>query len=134
MNKAIIPQEKVKPEDCPKWDSCSAPICPLEDKIKNLNYIWYPDEEICPKHKNQFIKTQKKIKKKARDLDKYFNLEMLNRNFIVGAGIVGLNPYEEEGPQLKRWLRKHPLKRQISEEERKVIRKRFEKAIHRQKL
>ena len=47
MNKAIIPQEKVKPEDCIHFDYCSAPICPLEDKIKNLNYIWYPDEEIC---------------------------------------------------------------------------------------
>ena len=35
MNK-IIPQEKVKPEDCRHWDYCSAPICPLEDKVKNL--------------------------------------------------------------------------------------------------
>jgi len=133
MDKAIIPQEKVSPEDCKHWDLCSAPICPLEDKIKNLNYIWYPDEEICPKHKYQFIKTQKKIKKKARDLDKYFTLEMLNRNFIVGTGIVGLDPDKEEGPQLKRWMEKHPLKRQISDEEREAIRKRFENAIRRQK-
>ena len=134
MNKAIIPQEKVKLEDCKHWDNCSAPICPLEDKIKNLNHIWYPDEEICPKHKHQFIKTQKKIKKKARDVDKYFTLEMLNRNFIVGAGIIGLDPDNEEGPQLKKWMEKHPLKRQISDKEKEAIRKRFEKAIHRQKL
>jgi len=131
MNKAIIPQEKIKPEDCKNFEKCSAPICPLEDKIKNLNYIWYPNEEICSKHRNQFIKTQKKIKKKARDVDKYFTLKMLDRNFIVGAGIVGLDPDKDEESQLKIWLKKHPLKRQISDEEKKIIRKRFAGAIHR---
>ncbi len=62
-------KEIMKPEDCPKWDTCSAPICPLGD---NQKYIWYPDEEICTKYKNQFIVTQKKIAKKTKDMNKYY--------------------------------------------------------------
>ena len=42
MNK---PQEKLKPEDCRHWNYYFATICPLEDKIKNFNYLWYSDEE-----------------------------------------------------------------------------------------
>jgi len=131
MNKDTISQEKVSPKDCLHWEECSAPICPRENEIKNLNCIWYPDEEICPKHRNQFIKIQKKIKEKTRNVDKYFTLKMLNRNFIVGAGIIGLDPDKNEEIQLKMWLEKHPLKRQISDEEKKIIGKRFKSAIHR---
>ena len=126
MNK-IIPQEKVKPEDCRHWDYCSAPICPL-DKVKNLNYLWYPEEEICRlklKDIPNWVRVQRKIIKKNPDINKYFTFEMLNRNFIVKNGIVGLDPDKDEKPQLKKWLKSHPPKRQISEEEKKVISLRF---------
>jgi len=54
----------MKAIECPYFDSCDAPICPLdENKEKTL---WYSDEAIC---KNwdfsdlEFIKTQKKVSK-----------------------------------------------------------------------
>jgi hypothetical protein len=117
MNKPVCSQ------DCRHWDYCSAPICPLEDKVKNLNYIWYPeDEEICRlKSVPKWVKTQRKISKKHPDKDKYFTFEMLNRNIKVGNGIIGLDPDKEESPQLKNWFKKHPIKKQISESERKRI-------------
>ena len=123
MNKPVCPQ------DCRHWNYCSAPICPLEDKIKNLNYIWYPvDEEICRLATvPRWVKTQRKILKTHPDKDKYFTFEMLNRNIIVGSGIVGLDPDKDETPQLKSWFKKHPIKRQISEEEKEVLRERIKK-------
>lgn len=100
-------KEITKPEDCPKWDTCSAPICPLGDNKQN--YIWYPDEEICSKHKPQFVKTQKKIVKKTKDINKYFTFDMLNRDMVVTGGMVGLDPDKEEKNQLMRWLKIHPI-------------------------
>jgi len=128
MNK-IIPQEKVKPEDCRHWDYCSAPICPLEDKVKNLNYLWYPDEEICRLATvPAWVKTQRKILKKHPDKDKYFTFKMLNRNCVIKKGIIGLDPDKEEATQLKSWFKKHPIKRQILEVEKEILRKRLKKA------
>jgi len=101
----------------------------LRIKSKILTIFGILDEEICTRHKNQFIKTQKKIKKKARDVDRYFTFEMLKRDCVVKGGIFGLDPDKDEEPQFKKWLKLHPPKRQISDEERKIKSVRFKEVM-----
>jgi len=121
----------MKPQDCKKRESCSAPLCPMEEKIENLNLIWYPiSDEIC-KNKDYsnlgWIKSQKKIAKKAKDESKYFNFRMLNRNCRITKGITGLDPEKDEGPQLKKWLALHPTQKKMSLAQRKAVGERFQK-------
>ena len=110
----------------PKWkrfDTCSAPLCPLDEK--SLKYgIWYPDEEICSLRafgNLPWIKTQKKIVKVGARVDRYFNLKMLERNCIIKKGIEGLDPDHEEEHQLRKWIKAHPEKRKLTEEEKERL-------------
>jgi len=81
-------------EKCPFFNSCNAPICPLDENKEKV--IWYSDEAIC---KNRdfsnldFIKTQKKISKlnKKYEVIGFFTFKMLNRSLIVKKGLEGLN-------------------------------------------
>ena len=114
---------KEETEKCPNV-TCGAPLCLLDPKLASC--CWFPDEEICKKnHPPQWVKTQKKVQKRAKDKEKYFNFEMLNRNCIIKKGIVGLDPNLPEEGQLKSWLKKHPAKRILTEEEREILRERF---------
>jgi len=95
-------------EDCKFFDSCSAPLCPLDEKSLERG-IWYPDEEVC-RHREfralQWVKTQKKIAGRG-DPSTYFVLEMLDRNIIVRDNIKGLDPSKPLGTeraQLRKWL------------------------------
>jgi len=117
MNKV----EKIRPDQCRHFDSCSAPLCPLD--VKHLKVgIWYPDEDICRlKTSPNWKKIQKKIAKKTKDKNTYYTYEMLNRNCRVGRGMVGLNPDKPEKSQLEDWLKKHPSKKAISEKQKKLL-------------
>jgi len=118
----------MKVEDCPKYDTCSAPMCPLSNPEK---VIWYADEEIC-KNREFFdliwIKNQKKYSKKVKDYSKYFNFKMLKQNCKVTKGIIGLDPNKEEYSQLKKWLAQHPVKKELSKIEKEKVAQRFKKA------
>jgi len=112
-------------EDCPKFDKCGAPLCPLDpESLKDG--IWYPDEEIC-KRKNTpaWVRAQRKIAKKTQDTDKYFNYAMLSRNCQIRKGISGIDPDKAEEPQLRKWIKAHPVKRELSEEEKIAFKKRI---------
>jgi len=81
-------------EKCPYFDSCEAPICPLDEHKENS--IWYSDEDICKNHEYSsldFIKTQIKISKlnKHHVVNGFFTYNMLNRSLRVGSGLKGLN-------------------------------------------
>lgn len=114
-------------EECPRRETCGATICPLNFPEK---YSWFPDEEIC-RNRDYFnldwIKNQKKIAKKAKDLDKYFNFQMLNRNCRIVKGIIGLDSEKDEAPQLKKWLVLHPVMKKMSLAQKKAIVERFRK-------
>lgn len=124
-------------EMCPKFETCSAPICPLDQDKKT--YIWYPDEEICRRKdfaNEQYIKTQKKLKKKA-NVNTYFTYKMLNRNFIVRKNIKGLNPDIIEGKNYdnllrnerkyeNKWLDDHP-EYKMNDKHKNVISKNLNK-------
>lgn len=109
--------------ECKRYETCDVPLCPLDEQSLKHG-IWYPDEDICNSRTSgnfPWIKAQRKIAKKAARTDRYFNLQMLERNCIVRKGIEGLDPDQAEEYQLEKWLKAHPEKRSLSKEERKVI-------------
>ena len=96
--------------ECRHFDSCSAPLCPLDSSSLGGG-LWYPDEEICRVRKfqqEQWLKNQKKLKKVGNLDSGYFTKEMLDRRLIVRKGIKGIDPDKDESRQLKRWLSEHP--------------------------
>ena len=96
--------------DCKRFESCSAQICPLD----GADGIWYADEEICLSREfsNEYwIRNQRKIAKKTRDLDSFYTLRMLQQNCIIGKGISGIDPEHdltEMEKVVNRWLKEHP--------------------------
>jgi len=80
----------MKAIECPYFDSCNAPICPLDEHKGNA--IWYSDEAIC-KNRDfsdlEFIKTQIKIAKvnKTHSVKGYFTFKMLDQKIILRSGI-----------------------------------------------
>ncbi len=108
--------------NCPKFDYCDAPLCPLDEGIKER--IWYPDEEICNSQYAKGLKwvtNQRKVAKMATDETTYFTVRMLQHACIIRKGIRGLNPDKEEVLQLKKWFKEHPAKKEIPEDRRKKL-------------
>lgn len=77
----------MNPQDCPSWEICAAPLCPIDCHEKAQ---WFPDEDICNSKtiaKPFWVKTQRKIKKlysKAIVSDEYcFTLPMLQAMKVV---------------------------------------------------
>lgn len=115
-------------DDCPLFDKCNAPLCPL-DENSIINGIWYPDEEVCKKKAIElWVKNQRKVKKRSRDTEKYFTASMLNRNIRVRNGITGLGTDSNLDDE-KKWIEKHPEIRELSEKEKNVLRERFKNNI-----
>ena len=111
-------------EKCPNFLTCSAPMCLFDPKVEIC--CWHPDEEICKRNfPPQWIKNQKKIKKRTRSIDTYYTFKMLERNCVIGKGIVGILPegvgHTSIEVREKNWLRKHPKKRILTEKEKKII-------------
>ena len=115
------------PTTCPRYKACNAQLCPLDEDIGKRN--WYADEDICGLKKNWtllWVKNQKKIKKKARDVWKYYLYVMLDRDFIITKNITGLDPDKDEKPQLKAWLKAHP---EITDAFREAQKRKSQKAV-----
>lgn len=111
-------------EKCPNFLTCSAPMCLFDPMLEIC--CWYPDDEICKRNfPPEWIKNQKKIKRKTKDMDNYYNLRMLKQNCVIKKGIVGLDSNRPEEGQEKIWLRRHPIKRKLTEKEKETLRKRF---------
>jgi len=85
--------ENIEHINCPKFEGCSAALCPLADNLRDL--IWYPDEDICIARKFQilpWVKKQKTIAKAKAPEDRYFTVEMLGAIKQVRKGIEGVSP------------------------------------------
>jgi len=100
-------------EQCPFFDSCNAPICPLDENKGKV--IWFSDEAICKNTEYsglEFIITQKKISKlnKKHSVYGFFTFKMLNRSLIVKKGLEGLNE-ESDFNKLRKyelnWILRH---------------------------
>ena len=110
---------------CNKFDSCSAPLCPL-DEHSMRHVIWYSDEEVCVSLAHRGLpwgKAQRRIVKAGADPSRYFTFEMLNRGCVIRRGITGLDPDQPEELQLKRWMKVHPpaQKRELSERQKHAL-------------
>jgi len=116
-------------KDCPQFDGCSAPICPLFGN----GGIWYPDEEICTSRSYSalsWIKQQRKIARKVRNKDFFFTYEMLNHNCIITVATEGIDPdndIADTDTLVKRWLKKHSEKKPKTKEELELLRSRMTK-------
>jgi hypothetical protein len=66
-------------EECPSYEGCGASLCPMDDRtLKNCQ--WYPDEPICTRRGTAvpgWVKTQRKVAKKAKSSDLYFTVSDL---------------------------------------------------------
>lgn len=119
--------------DCPRFDFCSAPICPLDKQSIRLS-IWLPDDEICSLQefsRDNWIRNQKKLQKKVRNRDFCFTHEMLCRNCVITAATEGIDPdndYDDLEKDVSKWLGKHPEKQSISDAKREELRKRMLRA------
>lgn len=109
--------------------ACGAPLCPLF----GWEGIFYSDEEICTKQKyckELIVRNQRKVARQSRDSETYYTARMLNRSIIIKGGIRGLNP-DHELKDMEReereWLKAHPVKRALSDEELAELRERFSK-------
>jgi hypothetical protein len=114
----------MNPEDCPLFDNCECPLCPLE---VDSNQVWYSENEICKNPDFHIINNSMKKLKKKGALG-YFTLEMLDRSYIVRRGTEGIDadlvdsakdPWKEYQEREKTWLRRHP---EISRERREAMR------------
>jgi len=108
--------------NCPNFDTCSAPLCPLdENSIKNE--IWYPDEEVCHKRDApDWVKKQKAIAKVKAPSDKFFTVVMLRALRQIRRGISGFSPdqtLQEAEAAEKRWIEEHKTKRVIAKQNQK---------------
>ena len=114
MKKTVYEQETLV--DCPHFDDCSAPLCPLQPVDGG---IWYPNEEICRSRKFQslpWIKKQKAVVKIKAPDDKYFTVKMLQALKQVRRGIEGINPdqpLEQANKAEEKWVREHQKTRRI---------------------
>ena len=110
-------------KQCDNFQKCNAPLCPLD-----LKGVWYSTEDICTSYKHNkncdWIKRQRKITKTK--VDGYFTIKMLNRNCIIGKGIKGIDPDKDELLQEQQWMKKHPIKKEMSLEQKAVLREKFE--------
>ena len=94
--------------DCPKFEDCSATLCPLANNLRHL--IWYADEAICKRRDFQalgWIKKQKAIVKVKAPTDRYFTVEMLGAIKQARKGIEGISPdqpLEQARKAERKWI------------------------------
>jgi hypothetical protein len=81
-------------ETCRHYEGCGAPLCPLDTKwLKTA--IWYPDEPICKRRglpDADWLKTQRRVAKRANGRDLFFTYYDLAKIKRVHPSIRGHNP------------------------------------------
>jgi hypothetical protein len=65
---------------CKLFVKCSAPLCPLDIRLKKR--VWYADEDVCRSRKyglNRWVKKQRSIQKRKTKswFEKYITYQML---------------------------------------------------------
>jgi hypothetical protein len=122
--------------ECRYYESCSAPMCPILSDEQNINYCWYPDEDICRRRKGlpDWVRQQRKIAKKAKpeNYRYYFTLDMLKVRFRVTSSVKGLDPDNlNEEAQLRAWRKRNKgsKKKKITEKQREQKRRNLMEAI-----
>lgn len=96
--------------DCPQYDTCSAPLCPL-DLASLHGAVWYANEEVCRKSHGgpapQFIRVQRRIARlKEPETRGYFTYAMLDAVGKVTRGTTGLDVdgIGDKATQERNWI------------------------------
>ncbi|MBN1234089.1 MAG: hypothetical protein JXA60_12100 [Candidatus Coatesbacteria bacterium] len=119
----------MNPEDCKRFESCNANLCPLEESILKKGN-WFSDEEICSSldfSSEPWIKNQKRIAKKSNETDTCYTYRMLKRNCVIRKGITGIGAdltIDEIENAEEKWLKEHPA---ISNERREELSQKMKK-------
>jgi len=94
--------------NCPKFDNCNVPLCPL-DESSIRNGIWYPgQEDICHRRGAPgWVKRQRAIVKTKAPSDKFFTVAMLQAITRIQKGIAGIDPNQpitEAKKEEQKWI------------------------------
>lgn len=109
-------------ESCSYSERCECPLCPL---MADQSQIWYSEDAIC-KNPEFYVVTRSMKKLKRKAAQGYFTLKILDRDFTIRRGIVGVNPDPPDtiknpdkryDSKEKKWILAHPEKKQLSEHE-----------------
>ena len=101
-------------KNCPHYDGCSAPLCPMLSDDENRKGLWYPGcrRNLQTKKKSSRLGEAAKERLLPRfnlkTMGTYFNLDMLKVPFRVTKQVKGLDPdldIEDEPKQLKAWFK-----------------------------
>ena len=111
-------------ENCNKFDTCSAPLCPRD--LDSLNELWFPTEEICTQVHSKWIRNQRKIQNKTKCFDTCYTLKMLNRNITIKTGITGIDPDRDPGTEEQKWILKRPERKDMPEDRKAELRERMQ--------
>lgn len=108
--------------DCPYFNDCSAPLCPLDEASLSA-CSWFPDEETCRRRdlSADWIARARKIARVVgSDPERgSFTLSMLSRNFRMTSALRGLDPDKPITPdRVEAWLADHPEIKALSPEAR----------------
>jgi len=110
--KATEPVKEIVKSDCPSFDNCNAPLCPLDPSSLD-NGVFYADEEVCRGKKFQslpWIRTQKKIARLGLTIDDgYFSHRMLTSIRVVTKNLKGADPDDFDSEE--KWLKERLEKR-----------------------
>ena len=97
--------------DCPSFDTCEAPLCPLD--ANRDERVWFSHEPICKGRAGsgvQFVITQRKMVAKKKKPG-FFTVPMLDRRIRVTDAMVGIDPDYEKAElekKINRWMELRP--------------------------
>lgn len=122
----------MKAKECPRYDFCSAAICPMDEESIRLS-PWMPDGEVCCNETFRhlrWVRRQRKISKVVRDHDSIYTCRMLQHDCVVGRAMTGIDPdteYKDMKKAEDEWLARHPVKHTLTDEEREARSRRLPK-------
>lgn len=86
-------QPLIYPSQCPSYNGCFAPICPLDASFKLAR--WYPDEPICQAmayRRDEWLRAQVKISRNAKDMRMFYTVRMIEAERQVAPDISAPGP------------------------------------------
>lgn len=89
-----------KPEECPSYEECRAPLCPLGEGSKDVT--WIPGEQICickVFRSLPWIRMQRRLERKGKK--GFFNIEML---VLMKRVTDGIDPNTKRTPEA--WIKR----------------------------
>jgi len=118
-------------DKCVKFDECNAPLCPMDTESIEHG-TWFPEEEICTLqavNQEAWIRRQRKYARRAKE--GCYTHKMLCHNTTIGRGTSGVLPENLLEDGVEKWFNRHPVIKEMTEEERIILRDRFSKAMGR---